>query len=1039
MLNEQQNRKLLAKLKRTLSVFEQYVFRPIGQLNYKVFETKEDFREVPDDSYFTDKSGTWGGEGVYCWFKGSFTPSNELENQPLYIIPNVGGYEAMLWIDGKPYGTFASKITVTRHGNHYSRRICKNADPKKPIDIAVEYYAGHYVKGCQPFEDIVNTGFKYKLGEINICVKNQIVSDFIYDMRILTQLVEMSDLNSFRRAEIMNTLTEVHKVLYYSPENVDNDTWTQSLKAAIDIMKKSLSLKNGDSAPEAVIVGHSHMDTAWLWTIRETIKKNARTISNQLNLMEEFPEYRFIQSSSYHSKMIEMNYPELFERMKEQIANGRYEPNGSVWIESDCNIPSGESLIRQFLWGQRYTKEKFGYLSDCFWLPDTFGYSAAIPQIMKGFGVKYFLTTKLSWNDTNEFPFDTFTWQGLDSSSVIVHFFDMDTWPDPKGLLERINGIGHKNSIKCKQVSNSRLIAFGFGDGGGGPQFEMIELAQRLENLEGCPKVRYSSVSAYMDEIAQKSDKLPKYVGELYLELHRGTLTGKQQIKKNNRMAEKSLRNIEIIEVMDAVSNNRAASDSDYRDLWETLLVNQFHDILPGSCIPQAHDQSIEETTELILKSEQLILQKLANQKAEIKEKGPQIFSFTAFNSLSKSRKDVMYIPTDKYLKSHEAGIKTQLVTQLDGSTVLAVSNFEQEAFSYKTIKLGEAQYNKEESAFIYEDNKLITPFVVASFDENGYICSLVDKYNLRELCHGTLPLNAFISAEDVPAGWDGWDIDADCMLKLKSDAVLLSREVAANGNVEFRIRSEYRVGKESKISQDMIFYADSPLIAFDTMLEWRDKHHVLKVSFDTTVKAQYASHEIQFGNIKRPVTRNNTIEQAMFEVCNHKYTDISEPGYGVSLFNNCKYGISVENGCMSLSLAKGGMRPDDRGDVGNYSFKYAFLPHIGGFNAQNVIQPAYAFNYERLVSEGSFDMNSFISTDAENVLVETIKPCEDNQNAFIVRLYECEGTHTAAELNLGIQYNSLELCDMMEEPIYICDCKMVFKPFEIKTVKVRY
>lgn len=1030
MLNEQQNKKMLAKLQRAVETFEGYIFQSIGQLEYKVFETKEDFRTVPENEYFTERGEVWGGEGTCCWFKGSYTPPAEYENQPLYIMPHVGGYEAMLWVNGEPGGTFATKIVVTRHGNHYCDRICAHANPKKPIEIAIEFYAGHYVIGCYPFETNEKTSFTYKPGTIDICVKNQAVADFIYELRILTQLVEMSDTGSFRRAEIMNTLTAVHEVLYYSPENADADVWIEALETARKLMAPSLSRKNGDSAPTAVLTGHSHMDTAWLWTVKETIKKNARTISNQLSLMEQFPEYRFIQSSSYHSKMIEENYPGLFERMKEQIASKRYEPNGAVWIECDCNITSGESLIRQFLWGQRYTAEKFSYLSDCFWLPDTFGYSAAIPQIMKGFGVKYFLTTKLSWNDTNEFPYDTFVWEGLDSSQVIVHFFDMDTWPDPKGLLQRINGIGHKNHIKCKQASDNRLIAFGYGDGGGGPQFEMIEVARKLENLEGCPKVKYNSVSDYMTSFEERRGQLPKYSGELYLELHRGTLTGKQQIKKNNRFAEKALRNLEILEVMEAVRQKRTASDKAYRGLWEVLLVNQFHDILPGSCIAAAHDQSIEETTELIRQAEGMITEKLP-----AKNDGS---CFAVFNPLSTSRNDTLYLPVESFCNAADNSIKTQQVTKLDGSMVLAVANFEQKPLSFNTIRLEKCGYI-DKSAFKYVDNKLETPFAKITFDDKGYISSFIDKRNSRELCGGNLPLNAFLTAEDVPAGWDGWDIDADCMLKLKSDARLLSRSVVSDGEVEFRIRSEYRVCRSSSIIQDMVFYAGSPLVMFDTRLEWRDKHRLLKASFDTSVRVQYASHEIQFGNIKRPTTRNNSIEQAMFEVCNHKYTDLSEPGYGVSLLNDCKYGISVEGGCMSLSLAKGGLRPDDRGDIGDYNFKYGFLPHMGGFSADSVIHRAYDFNYERLACCGSCDTESFISTDSGNVIIEAIKPCEDNQNAFIIRIYESEGTHSNVNIAFGISYSKLEICNMMEQPIEACGCSLVFRPFEIKTLKVSY
>ena len=342
------------------------------------------------------------------------------------------------------------------------------------------------------------------------------------------------------------------------------------------------------------------MDTAWLWPTAETVRKNARTIANQLSLMEQYPEYRFLQSASCHTAWMQREYPALFERMREAVAQGRYEMNGAVWVECDCNLVGGEALIRQFLWGQRYTRDTFGVLSDCFWLPDTFGYSAAIPQIMRGFGVKYFLTTKLAWNDTNTFPYETFTWRGIDGTDVLAHFFVMDTWPDPKGLLERVNGVGYRDCLHNKQISHQRLIAFGYGDGGGGPQFEMIETARRLADLEGCPRVRYSSASKFMQSLEAEGREFPEYRGELYLELHRGTLTGKQQIKKNNRMAETALHDLELVTVLAAVHSGAPACGAACRPLWETLLVNQFHDILPGSCIPEAHDESLRQTTALL-------------------------------------------------------------------------------------------------------------------------------------------------------------------------------------------------------------------------------------------------------------------------------------------------------------------------------------------------------------------------------------------------------------------------------------------------------
>lgn len=1031
MLNPQQNHKLLQKLSHCLEVFEPYLFEVQDALAYRMFETREHLRAVPPEERFHAPVPEWGGPWQTCWFRGRYQPPARLAGQALYLMPRVGGYEAMLWVDGAPKGTFATKIVVTRHGNHYCDLLCAQADPSHSLDIALEFYAGHPVPGRAPFapDGPLDGGdgetFLFRAQELLICTKNQLVADFLFDLRVLLQLAETLEEDSFRRADVLNTLAQVHRVLYLSPQTTQRELWLESLRAARAAMAPALACRNGDSAPRAALLGHSHMDTAWLWPTAETVRKNARTISNQLSLMEQYPEYRFLQSASCHTAWMQREYPALFERMRMAVAQGRYEVNGAVWVECDCNLVGGEALIRQFLWGQRYTRDTFGVLSDCFWLPDTFGYSAAIPQIMRGFGVKYFLTTKLAWNDTNTFPYETFTWRGIDGTDVLAHFFVMDTWPDPKGLLERIQGVGYRDCLHNKQVSRQRLIAFGYGDGGGGPQFEMIETARRLADLEGCPKVRYSSASDFMQSLEAEGRDFPEYRGELYLELHRGTLTGKQQIKKNNRMAEVALHDLELVTVLRAVQSGAPACDGAYRPLWETLLVNQFHDILPGSCIPEAHDESLRQTSALLEEAGRQLDSALQPQRL-----------CGVVNPLGFARADVVYLPCDA--PRHAPGLHTQLIELRDGAHVLAVSGLRQQPFSFTPLCL-QAGADETPSPFCAEGDRLETPFAQVRFSPDGFFASFIDRRTGRELCAG-LPLNTFLGAEDVSAAWDGWDIDADCMEKLRPDCALQSRAVVADGPVEYRVRCVWSVCGDSVLRQDIIFYADSPLVAFDTQLEWHGKHRLLKAAFDTTVQAPSARQEIQFGCIQRPTTRNNSWEQAKFEVCCHKYADLSEPSYGVALLNDCKYGVSVEGGRLALSLAKGGMRPDPRGDEGVYTFRYAFLPHTGGFGAQSVVQPAYAFQYAPKPAAGEgLPAGPLVCVDAANVISETVKPCEDGGRAFILRLYECEGSYARTRLCLAPGCGDVQLCDMMEQPLAPCPAELSFRPFEIKTLRIAY
>ena len=454
MLNEKQIDRMLSKLKRYEDTLDAMIFEKVADLPVSFYQTGESLYEIPDESLFAPMAvgSHWGGEGVYGWFRTGWQVPKELAGRPLFLRPKVGGYEALLWVDGKPFGTFATKIVVTGHGNHYCDMVVKNPKAGQEIAIDLEFYTGHFVRGCFPFEETGRTDYDFVYESMEICVKNEKVANFLFNLRTLNQLAEVLDDRSYRKAELINVLTALHETVYYDPSCISREEFENSLLEGQRIMAPALARRAPLSAPKAGVIGHSHMDTAWLWHVGETIKKCARTYSNQLNLMEQYPEYKFVQSSAYHGEMIRQHYPELFERIRKKVQEGRYEPNGGVWVECDCNITSGESMIRQFLWGQRFTKKYYNYLSDAFWLPDTFGYSAAIPQIMKGCGVKYFLTTKMAWNDTNQFPYDTFWWKGIDGTQVLAHLNKTHVWPEPKAFYEYLYDTKSPDAVRQKYV-----------------------------------------------------------------------------------------------------------------------------------------------------------------------------------------------------------------------------------------------------------------------------------------------------------------------------------------------------------------------------------------------------------------------------------------------------------------------------------------------------------------------------------------------------------------------------------------------------------
>lgn len=1030
MLCKQHYEKMIAKLERFEETLNPYLFTEIESLPAVAFVADKQYHTIPEDNNFEAVSSgwKWGGEGAYCWLKTEYVVPEELDGKDIFIMPKMGGYEAMLWVDGVPFGTFNTKIVYTSHGNHYCGLIKKNAKAGEKTDIAIEYYAGHDYHGCDPFSrDLrqVNT-YDFTFDSLNICVKNEEINRFYFDLKIVVQLATELPDTSYMKAQAINALTEAHKILYYSPEDVSEEEFFSAIKKAQPYLTRVLSLKNGDAAPVAGLIGHSHMDTAWLWHVDETIKKCARTYSNQISLMQQYPEHRFVQSSSCHSDMVRKYYPELFERIREKVKEGRYEPNGAVWVECDCNITSGESMIRQFLWGQRFTDKYFGYRSDAFWLPDTFGYSASIPQIMKGCGVNYFLTTKINWNDTNPFPYNTFYWQGIDGTKVFSHFNTTHSWPDVRELRDCLTEADRQKDQPA--VTSKRLMTYGYGDGGGGPQFEMLETARRCEDLYDVPKTYHTTVSDFMKELEETCVNPNTYRGELYLELHRGTLTNQHEIKYNNRKAELALRDLEYLTVCESIKRDVPCSTEKTNKLYETVLLNQFHDILPGTCINRAHEECKAQMRKVIKEAKKQI--KALTDSTE------DCISVT--NTLSFERNDVIF-SEDKGRAVD--GVLQQTYTDLCGNKIRMLGDVSVPAFSSVRLDFGKEK-EADKKPFTYKDNVLTTPFARVEFDGNGFISSFFDTDSERELVN-EMSLNTLLIAEDVPMSWDNWDIDADIEMKLRPCGTLVERETVSQGDVAFIIRSKYKISKKSVVTQDMIFFASSPEVRFDTYMDWQDDHRFLKAVFDVEVREDFARHEIQFGYCKRPTTRNNSLEQARFEVVNHKYTDLSEPSYGVTIMNDSKYGICVNGSKIGISLHKGGNHPDVKGDKGLHHTVYSFMPHNCGFGARAVIHPSYMLNIPHIVSDGIFEAKALVKTDKANIIVESVKACEDEDRAFIIRLYEAEGSRTTGTVTFGSCVKKFVQTNMLEEAhgsaVDASSVRMQFRPFEIKTIKAYY
>ncbi len=1012
------------KYDNVLERYAAHIFRTIGQAeNVLAFATDEHLRLPPaaDTMNPIAPGARWGNEYGNLWLHTEVTVPDCADGKILCAIPDAEAVEILCYRDGKPVGIINSKNNFL--GAMHSAMFisgCARAGEKFALDF--ECYAGHDCLGCSPYssygQDRAQTNFQKGYHGIRLCILDETFRDFCFDLSTVLQIARLPE-NNFTAIKAHECLMDAFPHLIQDVAYATEEELRACAEKILPILAPALEKHPGGDRSRGYIglIGHSHMDTAWLWPVSETIRKCARTYSEALTLMDIYPDYTFIQSSALHLDWMREYYPDIFEGIKQKVAEGRYEPNGGVWVECDCNVTGGESMVRQFLYGQRFTQKYLGYRSDAFWLPDTFGYNSAIPQIMQGAGVKYFYTTKMSWSDLNTFPADTFIWRGIDGTEVMTHLNRMHLIPD----VPTLNGA--VGEIRDKHSNDSRLVAYGYGDGGGGPTYGMLEYMKRVKDLDGMPTIEPTTVSGYMKRLEERRDRLPLYDGELYLEYHRGTLTQMHDVKKNNRLAEIALRNMELFGVLSG-KTDRYVRDEFYK----TVLKNQFHDILPGTSIPKVYEIAFPEMQKLIADVNDITADCAASLAKE------QSGTVSLYNPLSFDRTGVTVLDGELSF----AGVKTQSYTDTDGKPRTAVAAAIP-AMAAVSLTAGESA--PCESAFKACGNVLETPIYTVTFDKAGYISSLVDKRVNRQVKKASgAALGTLWFGENLCTDYDNWEIEDDIFRKLSAVTDLLSLEVAADGAVEYRVRASYRLSKTSTAVVDTVFYADDPRIDYEVKLDWNEHHALLKAGFDVNIRTAFMKNEIQFGHVERPTTRNTSLEAAKFEVCNHRWTDISESRYGVAVLNDCKYGISVEESDMRLTLQKGCYRPDPVSDNGVHYMTYSLLPHIGAFGAENVVYPAYELNYKPVAVNGVLDIAPLFTVSAPNVICEAVKAAEDS-DAFVLRLYECERNQTGCTVEIPgakrVTVTNLLEEDGVEIPVTDGKIALEFHPFEIKTIVV--
>ena len=769
------------------------------------------------------------------------------------------------------------------------------------------------------------------------------------------------------------------------------------------------------------------MDLAWLWPLRETVRKGARTFSTAVELAERYPDYVFGASQAQYFQWMKDLYPELYAKIKQKVAEGRLEPQGAMWVEADTNVTGGEALVRQVLLGKRFFKQEFGVDINYLWLPDVFGYTAALPQILKKADVDYFSTQKLSWSLINPFPHQSFYWQGIDGTTVLTHMLPEETYNSP-AAPRSVRKI--EQNYRDKGISEHALMVFGIGDGGGGPGAEHLERLNRLKNLQGLSPVKQEPVVKFLDQWKNDADRFATWVGELYLERHEGTLTTEARNKWYNRKMELSLRELEWTAVLAGLVNDTPYPADFLTETWREVLLYQFHDILPGSSIKRVYDESVARYETMYAETIARIVQLHADLAARADTSG-MAKPIAVFNALSWAR--------------------TEWV-QADDRWV----NVTVPPMGYKVVDAAEQTVDTVVSATA---SSLENDLLRVTFAVDGSITSIYDKRAGREVIAAGGAGNRL--AVYVDPG-DAWDFPMDYAEQTPRHMQLVSSTPKVDGP-RAMLTQVYRIG-HSELTQEIVLTAGSLRLDFVSHLRWRETGAMLRTSFPVAIHAEAATYEIQFGHIRRPNHRNTTWDLARDEVAAHKWADLSEGDYGVALLNDSKYGHKIKGNVIDLNLLRSALYPGSTllhppapepgephhayTDQCDHVFTYALYPHAGGPVAGGVVQAGYALNVPlRAVpvaaNEGAMPSEAaFVQVDAPNVVIEAVKQAEDDV-AIIVRLYESAHRTTRARVRFGFPVASVEEANLMEvslAPMAVEDnsVAVMFQPFEIKTLKVR-
>ena len=976
----------------------------------------------------------WGHEWQSAWFHIEGRVPKEWKNSSVVALLNFTGEACIFSADGVPlqgvtgHSVFHSLYVRERY------RLFSSCTGGEPVELWIEAAAnglfGVDKAKDPPRDDPDRHGrFEARIKAAHLAVFREDLWHLLLDVRLLNALMLSLPELSVRRSRVRRTLSEAIDVFHEDEQSV-----TEARARLKVVMEASAS----PSDLSTTAVGHAHIDTGWLWPVRESIRKCARTFSTQIALLDRYPSFVFGASQAQHYQFVKDHYPALYEKVKEKVAQGRWEIQGAMWVEADNNLISGESIVRQILLGKNFFREEFGVEVRNLWLPDVFGYSASLPQILKKAGVDYFVTQKISWSQFNKFPYHTFIWKGIDGSEVINHFPPEDNY-NSRLTADRL--IYARDNFAEKGYLDEFLTLFGVGDGGGGPKEEHIEMGLRQGNLEGTPRVKFATAQSFLDRMGEQRESLKTWVNELYLELHRGTLTTQAQNKKMNRRFEIRLRQLEFY--FSCLSPDEYPAGELDR-LWKILLLNQFHDIIPGSSINLVYKDS-QEDYQLM----ERLVEELRGRAASSLFK-PNRDALCVVNTLPYRFTKPVQLPDswNGYEICDETG--SVLTVQAPQGTDQAPQGTDQapkgplvqievEPMGARTIYRRKQRRAPTSPSTQSGQLVLENEYIIYEFDNQGVLVRCWDKEVHREVL--SAPSNLLTLYEDRPADWDAWDIDIFYENQLREQARLVSRE-RADGPLRAVLKFRFTIG-ESEIEQRIGLDRSSRRLDFQTHVSWRERHKMLRVAFFTTIISPSARFDIPFGTLERGTHRNTPWDRARFEVCAHRFADLSSGDYGVALLNDCKYGYKVLGSELNLNLLRSPTYPDPDADRGDHTFTYSLFPHTGSLIDSEVWSEAAQLNQPVELFEG-FESNSFqlpLMIEGDGVVYEVLKKAE-RDDSLVLRAYETRGCQTRATLRRDPGLSCYET-DLMEDSESKIDfegdsAQIDFNPFEIKTIKAK-